>query len=79
MICLASMIGKLIPVMIQGRVESILLARAISRAAALKGSGNSCRSRDVLTGTPGWIRPPLVSSTLLIRWGERSGDEKERR
>lgn len=77
MACLANMRGKLMPVRIQGTVESILLARATSRAAALKGSGKSCLSSDELTGAPGWTSPPLDSWTLAMRWGERSGEEKE--
>lgn len=77
--CLITMKGKLIPAIAHGIRESILLARAISSAEALKGSGNICRSSEVLTGAPGLMKPPLVSSTLLIRWGDSQGDEKARR
>lgn len=65
------------PAKIHGKVESILLARASSSAAALKGSGKSCFNKDVFIGAPGWTWPPLLSSTLLMRCGDKRGDEKD--
>lgn len=78
-ICFMTMNGMLTPAISHGPSESILLARAISNAEALNGSGNICRRSEVLTGAPGLMKPPLDSSTLLIRWGDSQGDEKARR
>lgn len=74
-----AMTGKLMPAKAHGTNESILFARASSKAAALKGSGKICRRRELLTGTPGSMWAPLVCATDLMRWGESKGDENDRR
>ena len=68
MICLPAITGKEIPAMTQGQKLSILLARASSLAPALCGDAKSADGAGG-DGTPGWDRS----------WGERIGEEKERR
>lgn len=66
--------------MIHGIVESILFARANSKAAALCGLANMREEADGPEGLPGRsVDPaPLVFLTSN-KEGERNGEEKERR
>ena len=69
--------GKEIPAITHGQNESILLARASSRAPALYGSGNNL-DRVVCAGDPGCAD----CGALLMgcrRDGESVGEEKDRR
>lgn len=71
------MTGKLMAAMAQGMVESILFARASSRAPALWG----LKRRELgPVGLPGWR--VIGESPALVTWrrdGERRGEEKESR
>lgn len=60
----------------QGTVESILLARAISIAAAEKGLAKKAEGLGA-AGEPGWIEEGLFRSENRV--GERSGEEKDSR
>ncbi len=68
--------GAEVSMKIQGTVESILLARAISMAAAEKGLA---KNREGLgaAGDPGWSEEGLLRSEKRV--GERRGELKERR
>lgn len=73
------MTGKLIPAMIQGKVESILFARASSKAPAECGLANR-NDAGVCDGFPGcrdWPAVPLVA--IWRRDGDRRGEEKDSR
>jgi len=61
---------------IHGTVESILLARAISMAAAEKGLAKNMEGLGA-AGEPGWMEDGLLRSENRV--GERSGELKERR
>lgn len=77
--CLPNMIGKLTPAMTQGQKESILLARASSRAPALYGFAKR-EAIETCEGLPGCRELALLLSGLAWRReGERRGEEKERR
>lgn len=73
------MIGALIPARIQGKVESILFARANSRAPALYGLVNSCRRTELLTCAPIWIAAAFDSPRGSRSCGDKSGEEKDSR
>lgn len=73
-----AMTGKLTLTRTHGQNESILLARAISRAAALYGFRNSCFRSEVLTA-PDWTVSPPVSLTSLSISDEMGDDEKDTR
>ena len=74
-----AMMGKLTPAMTQGQNESILLARASSRAPALYGLVKSCLRTELLTSAPCWMAEALCSPTCSSSCGDSSGDEKESR
>jgi hypothetical protein len=74
------MMGALIPARIQGQVESILLARAISNAAALYGFVNNWRMRELFIWAPFWIAAAVFESPTVLRsWGDSRGEEKDKR
>lgn len=70
------MTGAEVSIKIQGTVESILLARAISIAAAEKGLAKNADGLGA-AGEPGWSEDGLLRSEKSV--GERSGELKERR
>jgi hypothetical protein len=63
-------------VKIQGTVESILLARAISMAPADQGLVKNMEGFGA-AGEPGWIEDGICLSPRSV--GERSGELNERR
>jgi hypothetical protein len=68
--------GAEVSMQIHGTVESILLARAISMAAAEKGLAKNMEGLGA-AGEPGWMEDGLLRSENRV--GERSGELKERR
>jgi len=71
-----AMTGAEVIIRTQGRVESILLARAISIAAAEKGLAKNMDGLGA-AGEPGWSEAGLLRSEKRV--GERRGELKERR
>jgi len=71
-----AMTGADVIIRIQGRVESILLARAISIAAAEKGLAKNMDGLGA-AGEPGCSEDGLLRSEKRV--GDRSGELKERR
>jgi hypothetical protein len=76
MYCLIAMIGAEVKAQIQGTVESILFARAISMAPADQGLLN-IRDGFGAAGEPGTMEDGVLWSPRRV--GERSGELKERR
>lgn len=70
------MMGALMIMQIQGTVESILLARAISIAPAEKGEAKNMLGFGA-AGVPGVREAGFAGSTKSV--GLRNGEEKERR
>ena len=73
--CLAAMIGKDTPARTQGQNESILLARASSKAPALHGFGNAFK-REACAAEWTCCMPWV---TGFSKSGDKVGDEKDRR
>lgn len=75
--CFTAMMGNDKPVIIHGRVLSILFARAISSAPALQGLAKSVLG-DGCTGLPSW---GVIDSEFggCSRDGDSVGDENESR
>jgi hypothetical protein len=76
MYCLRAMIGADAKVKTHGRVESILLARAISIAPADHGLVKNMEGFGA-AGEPGWMEVGVLESARRV--GERSGELKESR
>jgi hypothetical protein len=76
MYCLIAMMGAEAKAQIQGTVESILLARAISIAPADQGLLNIMDGFGA-AGEPGTMEDGTLWSPRRV--GERSGELKERR
>lgn len=74
MYCFAAMIGALTAMQIQGTVESILFARAISMAPAENGEAKRMLGLGA-AGVPGAREEGLSGSTRSV--GLRYGEEKE--
>ena len=77
--CLKSMTGALIITSAQGKLLSILLARAISMAAAEKGEEKNIEALG-WAGEPGWRDSGSEALPLVgRRAGVMIGEEKQRR